>query len=95
MKDVLLTIVGVILGIFLGMGILMFLLHLLSATITEIPKILGSGAGLIVLIAIAAFIIIEMRIIVSLITGVIIGIVLDLILGAYGIDIPGIISSLL
>jgi len=93
MKDITLTIIGVIVGIFLGIGAVKFLLDMLAGS-AELISMLSSGTGLIILIAIAAFLIIKIRLISSLISGAIIGIVLNVLTRAViGKDIATLILS--
>lgn len=93
MKDITLTIIGVIVGIFLGIGAVKFLLDMLAGS-AELISMLSSGTGLIVLIAIAAFLIIKIRLISSLVSGAIIGIVLNVLTRAViGKDIATLILS--
>ncbi|MBU2617319.1 MAG: hypothetical protein KKI07_01395 [Euryarchaeota archaeon] len=93
MKDITLTIVGVIVGIFLGVGAVKFLLDMLAGS-AELISMLSSGTGLIILIAIAAFLIIKIRLISSLVSGAIIGIVLNVLTRAViGKDIATLILS--
>jgi hypothetical protein len=82
------TIGGIFLGVIAGEGVLFFLLNVLNKTMKEIPSLLGSGFGLIVVILLAAVLIVKIRLVTSLITGVIIGLVLDLIaVQIYGVPI--------
>ena len=93
MKDITLTIIGVIVGIFLGIGAVKFLLDMLAGS-AELISMLSSGTGLIILIAIAAFLIIKIRLISSLVSGAIIGIVLNVLTRAViGKDIATLILS--
>lgn len=93
MKDTTLTLVGIVIGIFLGVGAVKFLLELLAGSM-ELISMLSSGAGLIFLIAIAAFLVIKIRVINSLISGAIIGIVLNILANAVmGEDIATLILS--
>ena len=93
MKDTTLTLVGVFIGIFLGVGAVTFLLDLLAGSM-ELISMLSSGAGLVFLIAIAAFLIIKIRVINSLISGAIIGILLNILANAFmGEDIATLILS--
>lgn len=83
-----LTIGGVFLGVIFGEGVLFFLLNVLDKTMNEIPSLLGSGFGLLIVILLAAIIIVKIRLVTSLITGVIIGLILDLIaVQIYGMPI--------
>ncbi|MDD4898902.1 MAG: hypothetical protein PHY70_05940 [Methanocellales archaeon] len=93
MKDTTLTLVGVVIGIFLGVGAVTFLLDLLAGSV-ELISMLSSGAGLVLLIAIGAFLVIKIRVINSLISGAIIGIVLNILAKAIiGEDIATLIIS--
>ncbi|MDI6902669.1 MAG: hypothetical protein QMC77_02890 [Methanocellales archaeon] len=93
MKDITLTIIGVIVGIFLGVGAVKSLLDMLAGS-AELISMLSSGTGLIILIAIAIFLIIKIRLISSLISGAIIGIVLNVLARAViGKDIATLILS--
>ncbi len=84
MKDATITVIGVILGLIFGVGGISFLFNILSETATELSK-LSSAASLIVLIAIAAIIIIKVRIFSALIVGAVIGAILNMILEINGI----------
>jgi len=91
-----LTVCGVFLGIFLGEGALLFLLNILNTTMREIPHLLGSGLGLLIVIFLGALLIVKIRLVTSLITGVIVGLILDLIaLQIYGVGIATLIAELL
>lgn len=93
MGETTLTLVGVVIGIFLGVGAVTFLLDLLAGSV-ELISMFSSGAGLILLIAIAAFLIIKIRVINSLISGAIIGIVLNILVKAIlGEDIVTLVIS--
>lgn len=93
MKDITLTIIGVIVGTFLGVGAVKFLLDMLAGS-AELISMLSFGTGLIILIAVAAFLIIKIRLISSLVSGAIIGIVLNVLTRAViGKDIATLILS--
>jgi len=93
MGETTLTLIGVVIGIFLGVGAVTFLLDLLAGSV-ELISMFSSGAGLLLLIAIAAFLIIKIRVINSLISGAIIGIVLNILAKAIiGEDIATLVIS--
>ena len=83
------TIIGVVIGIVFGINAVSVLLEFISGSVGLLSLIgSSSGVGLIVSIIIAAILIIKIRIITSLITGALIGIVLNLIVVAtQGADI--------
>nr|QNO46621.1 hypothetical protein OEAKOMNL_00023 [Methanosarcinales archaeon ANME-2c ERB4] len=83
------TIIGVIVGIVFGINAISVLLEWIHGSIGLLEMIgSSSGTGLIISIIIAAVLIIKIRIITSLITGALIGIVLNLIVVAtQGADI--------
>jgi len=83
------TIIGVLIGIIFGINAVSVLLEFLSGSV-ELLSLIGSssGIGLIISVIVAAVLIIKIRIVTSLITGALIGIVLNLIVtAAYGSDI--------
>lgn len=83
------TIIGVLIGIIFGINAVSVLLEFLSGSV-ELLSLIGSssGIGLIISVIVAAVLIIKIRIITSLITGALVGIVLNLIVTAtYGSDI--------
>ena len=91
-----LTIGGIFLGVIFGEGVLFFLLNVLNKTMEEIPSLLGSGLGLIIVILLAAVLIVKIRLVTGLITGVIIGLVLDLIaVQIYGVPITTCVLEML
>jgi len=83
------TIIGVIVGIVFGINAVSVLLEWIHGSVGLLGMIgSSSGVGLIISIIIAAVLIIKIRIITSLITGALIGIVLNLIVTAtQGADI--------
>ncbi len=83
------TIVGVIVGIVFGINAVSVLLELISGSVGLLSMIgSSSGIGLLISVIVAAVLIIKIRIITSLITGALIGIVLNLIVTAtQGADI--------
>lgn len=84
MKEATITVIGVILGLIFGVSGISFLFNILSETATELSK-LSSAASLLVLIAIAAIIIIKVRVFSALIVGAVIGAILNMILEVNGI----------
>ena len=83
------TIIGVIIGIVFGINAVSVMLELVSGSVGLLGMIgSSSGIGLLISVIIAAVLIIKIRIISSLITGALIGIVLNLIVTAtQGADI--------
>ena len=83
------TIIGVIIGIVFGINAVSVMLELVSGSVGLLSLIgSSSGIGLLISVIIAAVLIIKIRIITSLITGALIGIVLNLIVTAtQGADI--------
>ena len=83
------TIIGVIVGIVFGINAVAVLLEWISGSVGLLEMIgSSSGIGLLISVIIAAVLIIKIRIITSLITGALIGIVLNLIVTAtQGADI--------
>ena len=83
------TIIGVIVGIVFGINAVSVLLEWISGSVGLLSMIgSSSGIGLIISVIIAAVLIIKIRIITSLITGALIGIVLNLIvIATQGADI--------
>jgi len=89
------TIIGVLIGIIFGINAVSVLLELISGSV-ELLSLIGSssGIGLIISVIVAAVLIIKIRIVTSLITGALIGIVLNLIVTAtYGSDIITLLLS--
>ena len=77
------TIIGVIIGIVFGINAVSVMLELVSGSVGLLSLIgSSSGIGLLISVIIAAVLIIKIRIISSLITGALIGIVLNLIVTA-------------
>lgn len=83
------TIIGVIVGIVFGINAVSVLLGWISGSLGLLSMIgSSSGIGLLISVIVAAVLIIKIRIITSLITGALIGIVLNLIVTAtQGADI--------
>ncbi|MEA1870066.1 MAG: hypothetical protein U9N09_08000 [Euryarchaeota archaeon] len=83
------TVIGVIVGIVFGINAISVLLEWIQGSVGLLGMIgSSSGVGLIISVIIAAVLIIKIRIITSLITGALIGIVLNLIVTAtQGADI--------
>ena len=87
--------IGVVVGIVFGINAVSVMLEFISGSV-ELLSLIGSssGIGLILSILIAAILIIKIRIVSSLITGALVGIVMNLIVNAiYGADIIALILS--
>jgi hypothetical protein len=81
------TLLGIVIGFFFGVSMVSFLLNLINFSVTEGLRSIGSGAGLIFLIVAAVFLIFKLRVLVSLLSGIIVGVVIDTVLKNAGIDV--------
>ncbi len=86
-KDTTFTVLGIIAGIVFGVSAVTFLMNLIAGSMDLVSQ-LGSGVGLVIVLAVAAFIILKVRIVSSMITGAIIGVVANIVFqSVYGTDI--------
>ncbi len=85
-KDKIVTTFGFVLGFIFGLGLVTFILNLINAAFIKLPLLLGSIVGLIILIGIMAFLILKIHPISSLVAGIIIGALFNVVLKHIGID---------
>ena len=89
------SVIGFILGFIFGLGLVTFTINLINAAFVRLPVLLGSILGLIVLIGITVILILKIKRISSLVSGIIIGTLVNLILNHIGFDkITGFIGNL-
>lgn len=86
-RDRVAVVFGFILGLVFGLGLVTFTLGLINATVDKLPTLLGSIIGLIILIVITGFLILKIRPISSLIAGIIVGALVNMILAHIGTEI--------
>ena len=78
--------VGVVLGMVFGLGLVAFASNIFNAAL-QLPARVGSVIGLVVLLAITAFLVLKIRIVSNLIAGMVIGILINIIFKLVGIEI--------
>ncbi|MDY6866087.1 MAG: hypothetical protein SVY15_08995 [Halobacteriota archaeon] len=85
-REMLSSSVGVVLGMVFGLGLVAFASNIFNAAL-QLPARVGSVIGLIILLAVTAFLILKIRIVSNLIAGIIIGILINIILKLVGFDL--------
>ncbi len=85
-REMLSSSVGVVLGMVFGLGLVAFASNIFNAAL-QLPARVGSVIGLVVLLAITAFLVLKIRIVSNLIAGMVIGILINIIFKLVGIEI--------
>jgi len=85
-REMLSSSVGVVLGMVFGLGLVAFASNIFNAAL-QLPARVGSVIGLVVLLAVTAFLVLKIRIVSNLIAGMVIGILINIILKLVGIEI--------
>ncbi|MDY6932218.1 MAG: hypothetical protein SVJ22_09930 [Halobacteriota archaeon] len=93
-REMLSSSVGVVLGMVFGLGLVTFALNIFDAAL-QLPTRVGSAIGLIILLAVTAFLILKIRIVSNLIAGMIIGVFIHIVLEIVGFEIIPRIFNLL